>query len=573
VYTIINKTASKAIINKTLNKAIYKGSQNNIQEKQLPLSIYLFLALLSFFFSANVNAQENTSEDRHKQCQKSEEQIVFSPNTIFDESKDDTYFFHRWANWLHITTKKATLENESAFFLKDCIHHEDDLAELERHLRTKKYLRDARVTFDKSTKKITATTWDNWSLLPTASFSRKGGVNSYSWGIKERNLLGLGIYAKLESYKNTQRSGYAIRANIPLFQKQNTDLYLTFADNDDGDKKSVFVQKIFAGFKTTYAYNIGFNQELRDDTIFQNGVDQTKFSHDISYKTASYSWLKSNDSNKTLRYKVGFTQNKETFSAFQPPVENLLSSALPHNRDFVYPWLGIDYVEKEFHKLTNIKLVNIIEDFNTGWQFDANIGIGNGNNDNGAWLFWSSNVNKGFSFADRSLMLLKLRFEGEIYKDQQTRVLAQIKSEYFHSFNEQWGVYFNNISTLSQNQYLDRPVNIGGNTGVRGFPLQYQHGEYSTQFTSEIRYYPNINIFKLFDLAGTAFADAGNAFGDTLVDNVENSWLYSVGIGARLYSPHSSREHQMIHIDLAFPVSDNPTIDSAAIRLQVKNSF
>lgn len=522
---------------------------------------------------SNVNAQKIANQASHKQCQDNKQEVIFDPQAIFYENQEDTYFFHRWANWLHITTKKTTLENEAAFFLQDCIHNEADLEELERHLRTKVYLRDAKVSLDKSSKKITVTTWDNWSLLPTASFSRKGGENSYIWGIKERNFLGLGISARLESFKNVQRSGYIITASVPLFQKKNTNLYLTFADNDDGGKKSVFVQKSFVGFKTTYGYNIGFNEELRNNTIFQNGEDQTIFSQDISYKTASYSWLKHNNSNNTLRYRVGVTQNKEIFSSVQPPVEGLPLTDIPTDRDFLYPWLGIEYIEKEYHKLTNIQLINKIEDFNTGWQFNGNVGVGDGNKDNSAWLLWNTNLSKGFSFDDRSLVLLKLRFEGEVYQDQQTRLLARFKSEYFHPFNDKWGVYFNNISTLSQNQYIDRPVNIGGNTGVRGFPLQYQHGEYSTQFTSEIRYYPNINIFKLFDLAGTAFVDAGNAFGDTLVDNIEDSWLYSVGIGARLYSPHSSREHQMIHIDLAFPISDNPTIDSAAIRLQVKESF
>ena len=520
-----------------------------------------------------MQAQNNTNQTLQEQCSENKQSVTFKPQTIFDESKENTYFFHRWANWLHVTTKKITLENEAAFFLRECLHSEADLEELERHLRSKSYFRDAKVSIDKSSKKIIATTWDNWSLLPTINFSRKGGENNYSWGIKERNFLGLGIYAKLDSYKNTQRSGYGIRANIPLFQKQNTEVFLKFADNDDGDQKSVFVQKSFAGFKTPYGYNLGFNEVLRDDTVFQNGEDLAKFSHNISYKTASYSWLKYNNSNNTLRYRVGVTQNKEIFSTIQSPAKDLPLTEIPHDRYFLYPWLGIDYIEKEFYKLSNIQLVNQIEDFNTGWQFDANVGVSNGNNDNSAWLLWTTNLNKGFSFDDRSLILLKLRFEGEVYQDQQTRLLARIKSEYFHPFNEKWGVYFNNISILSQNQYIDRPVNIGGNTGVRGFPLQYQHGEYSTQFTSEIRYYPNINIFKLLDLAGTAFVDAGSAFGDTLVDNIEDSWLYSVGIGARLHSPHSSRGNQMIHIDLAFPISDNPTIDGAVIRLQVKESF
>jgi hypothetical protein len=533
-------------------------------------TIYLFYCL----FASPLYAKESTSIEGEIQCPLKKSNIIFKPHTIFDENKENIYFFHRWANWLHINTKKFTLENEAAFFLQECLHNQDDIEELERHFRAKKYLRDAKVSFNKPSNKVTVSTWDNWSLLPTASFNRKGGKNSYSWGVKERNLLGLGIYTNLESYKNTQRSGYFIKASMPLFQKQNTDLYMKLADNDDGNKKSVFVRKNFAGFKTLYGYRIGFNDELRNDTIFQNGNDQAKFSHNISYKQVSYSWLKENNSVSVLRYQLGLTQNKETFSAIKLSDESFPSSIIPHNRDFLYPWFGLSYIEKDFHKLSNIHLVSQVEDFNTGWQFDADIGVGKGNNNNdSAWLLWHANVDKGFTFNNDSLLLLKLSFEGNTYQKQQTRSLLQFKGEYFHPINKQWGLYLNNLTTLSQNQYIDKPINTGGNTGVRGFPLQYQHGEHSTQFTSEIRYYPHVNIFQLFDVAATAFFDAGNTFGDSITDNIEEGWLYSVGIGARIYSPHSSKNHQMIHIDLAFPISDNPEINSMVIRLEVKKAF
>jgi len=81
----------------------------------------------------------------------------------------------------------------------------------------------------------------------------------------------------------------------------------------------------------------------------------------------------------------------------------------------------------------------------------------------------------------------------------------------------------------------------------------------------------------LFDLAGVAFVDAGKTFGDIEAQgvqaNIENNWLYSLGIGARLYSPHSGGNSHVVHIDFAFPQSTNPTIDSFEIRLEAKQSF
>jgi outer membrane protein assembly factor BamA len=88
-----------------------------------------------------------------------------------------------------------------------------------------------------------------------------------------------------------------------------------------------------------------------------------------------------------------------------------------------------------------------------------------------------------------------------------------------------------------------------------------------------MRYYPEINLFKLFDLAGVAFVDAGRAYGISNVKNIESGWLGSAGLGLRLYSPHSGGKNPIIHIDFAFPQSDNEAIDSFEIRVQAKRSF
>jgi len=530
-----------------------------------------------FCYASTSPTQDSTQQNisvNEERCQNDSTKTTFKAHTVFDESEDGITFLHRWANAIHIDTKVITLENEAAFFLNKCSKNFADLAELERHLRSRKYLRDAKVTSDEAVENIAVTTWDNWSLMPTISYGRKGGQNTYSFGIKERNLLGLGIDAEIESYQNTQRSGYKLVSTIPLFQKQNTDIKLRFADNDDGKQTALFLKKSFAGFYIKNAYLLGFNEESRHDTVFQNGSDQSNFAHDMSYKEANYAWLDFNIDSRLLRYRFGVTQDKHTFSAINitsdtPP----LTTERPQDRDFIYPWFAFEYIEKDFRKLTNVHLISQIEDFNHGWQMNSRLGLADGTKENSAWALWKMQIKKGFNLDNNALLLLDLALLGDIYQERDNRVMAKFNAEYFYQLDKNWGFYLNNVNIISENQYFDRPVTMGGNTGLRGFPLQYQHGKNSFKFTSEIRYYPQINLFKLFDLAGVAFFDIGRAFGGSAVENIESDWLASTGLGVRIHSPHSGGNHQVIHIDFAFPQSDNANIDSFEIRVQAKKSF
>jgi len=529
--------------------------------------IYSFVTvvILSFFLTATTRGQEFD-------CINNSQIVTFNPQTIFDNQEQGFTFLHGWVNAIHIDTKMVTLENEAAFFLNKCVKKVADMAELERHLRSRKYLRDATVTSDEKADNITVTTWDNWSLMPTVSFGRQGGESSYSFGVKERNLLGLGIDVDISTYKNSQRKGYRIKSTIPLFQKQNIDLSFRFADNDDGTQQSLFLQKYFASFYTNYAYNVGFNEESRNDITYQNDTEQAIYTHKLSYKSVEYAWLSYNHDESLLRFYVGITQDQHIFSNLTEPTLSVSSNTLPQDRNFTYPWLQIDYIEKDFKKLTNIHLITQIEDFNHGWQFSSSLGLSDGNEQNSAWALFKAKVSKGFEIHDNALILMDLALAADVY-DQQQRFLFRLNGEYFYNINKSWGFYLSNTNVFSENQYLDKPVTIGADTGLRGFPLQYQHGEHSTKFTTEIRFYPEINIFKLFDIAGAAFFDTGRTFGQSVVANIEESWLYSVGIGARLYSPHSTGNNQVIHIDFAFPQSENSTVDNFEIRVEAKQAF
>ena len=103
--------------------------------------------------------------------------VDFLIHDIFNLDDPNSIFLHHWANFFHIKTKEITLQNESAFFLSKCQVQSDDIAELERHLRQQKYIREAIVSQDKNDR-VKVETWDNWSLMPTVDLVEKEGLTN-----------------------------------------------------------------------------------------------------------------------------------------------------------------------------------------------------------------------------------------------------------------------------------------------------------------------------------------------------------------------------------------------------------
>jgi len=526
----------------------------------------IFINLLIASIAFSTLAKEIT-----KQCDQ-RNNVKFIINDTFDLNDKDTIFLHRWANFLHIKTKPVTLLNESAFFLNKCVIAKEDLQEIERHLRSKKYIRDASVT-QTPDKKISIETWDNWSLLPTLEVGRKGSQNKSSIGLLDRNLLGLGIDAEIRYFNNDQRSGYQFHTQFPLFLEDNTNAKIQIANNSDGRSNAIYIEKKFVSFHTKNAYKVGFSNYDQIDTQFENGIESNRYQHKKHAATAHWQWRQSNSAKDTLRFGVGYsTEKHHFFNTLDTTVTQ--TTNLPNNREFSFPFLSVDYIQKDYRKLKNVNLINHIEDFNLGWNLGGLVGSDFSGKDDSPSLLWQSYITKGAELSKNSLIFFNANFEGEHYSSsaQEDRFLLTFETQYLYKFNDSWRVFIENANQLSKNQFLDTPLVLGGETGVRGFPLQYKHGDRSTKFTFEARYYPHINIYKLIELGGAAFIDTGKMFGLTARSEQNSDWLASIGLGARLYSTHSS-EARVIHIDVIKPITSDTNVNSIEFRVTSKHSF
>ena len=305
-------------------------------------------------------------------------------------------------------------------------------------------------------------------------------------------------------------------------------------------------------------------------------VESNQYNHKQDFITANWEWLHQDSATDTLRFGIGYSQEKHTFLEItESSLTNKPSNVvLPADRTFNYPFVSVEYLQKDYRKLTNLNVINQIEDFNLGWNATATVGYDFSQNETSPTVIWQSHLSKGYAVFDDAYWLIDAFFEGELYSNShvENRLLLNINTEYFHKFNDRWGAYFKNANQFSKNQFLDSPIVLGGESGVRGYPLQYQHGEHSTQFTVEARYYPHINIYKLLELGGAAFLDTGRMFGQSELSQNTSPWMTSVGLGARFFPPHSS-EARVIHVDIIKPLSSAPNVNSVEFRITTKQSF
>jgi hemolysin activation/secretion protein len=145
--------------------------------------------------------------------------------------------------------------------------------------------------------------------------------------------------------------------------------------------------------------------------------------------------------------------------------------------------------------------------------------------------------------------------------------LFGVEGKYYLPQGKRWLFYAAaSGDILTQPDVLDMLL-LGGDNGLRGYPIRYQAGDKRALLTLEERVYTNAFIWNLFRVGAAAFVDVGRAWGGPHVNAANPGWLADVGVGLRISSVRLSTK-DVLHIDLAFPL--NATADISKVQLLVK---
>ncbi len=499
--------------------------------------------------------------------------ILYERQNVFDLSnpKEDNALF-RLANRLHIVTRERVIRQQLLVRPGDA-YSQRLIDESERLLRRNEFFYDARIRpirYADGVVDLRVTTRDLWTLMPGLSISRSGGENRARVSLSETNLLGRGARVKLAYTDDVDRES----TSLEYFDRNLGDSWLSlllhYSDNSDGETRRFRLQQPFYALDTRRAFGVDWFSGEAETRFYDLGNEVAEYRSDLRFASVFHGWSAGLRDGWVRRLTAGFAWDERRFSE---TAGRELPQLLPADREFVYPWIAVELLEDRFQTSNNRDQIDRTEDFYLGTRVAARLGYAaeSFGSDRDAWIA-SLSASTGFGSMERCALLLASTLSGRVDEGRVVNALWQVDSRYYRQLSSR-SLFFTTLSgALGRRLDLDNPLQLGGDSGLRGYPLRYQVGDKRMLATVEYRYFTDWYPFRLARVGGAVFADAGRTWGDNPAGGGSIGWLKDVGLGLR-FMPTRSSGRDVIHLDIAFPLDGDPTIDDVQILLESKRSF
>ena len=495
-------------------------------------------------------------------------------DNIFDiDDPSENRTLYRWANALHITTKPAVISAQLLFQPGDDFS-EQTIKETERLLRSNRYLNDVRITptsYDDGVVDLEVRTTDVWTLSPGISFSRGGGTNSGGIGLKEYNLLGRGSNVGI-SYKSTvDRDALSLRYINRNVLGSRYQAIAEYSDASDGYSQRLGLDRPFFALDTRRAGGATIRRGRRTESLYDIGDIAAQFEHTFADHEFYFGWSKGLRDGWTKRVLSGFGFRS---SEYDTVPDGLYPQAIaPENRRFVYPFVGIEFLQDDYITTMNFDQMSRTEDRHLGMRASFRLGYADralGSHDD-AWIYQGEFSNTLLRTSN-STFVVGANLDGRLENGATTNARLAVSGRYDKRQADNRLLHISLTATTGENLDLENTTYIGGDNGLRGYPLRYQAGDSSVLFTLEQRIFTDWYPFRLFNVGGAVFFDAGRTWGHDPVAGKHYGWLKNIGVGLRLGNARSGIG-RMIHVDLAYPLDGGEDISNLQLLIEARKGF
>lgn len=480
---------------------------------------------------------------------------------------------YRSINHLHILTRQGPIHRQLLVHVGDPIV-DDLIRESERILRGANYLYDAmilptRVCDDGID--LLVVVRDIWTLQPTASFKRAGGESSTSLGISDDNILGYGHGINLSYDRDAQRSGIALSYNSRNLLDGHTRLEVGHSKNDDGRTDDVALTRPFYALDTRWSAGISASDDIRRETVATGGITTNDYEHQSRDGEVFLGYSRGLQSGVVKRWRFGVTHARDRFDRQDPAY----AVPLPDDRLLAFPWVEFERLENDFMTTSNLAQMFRNEDINVGegWRVRAGATssiLGSTIDALVTEVAYSNTMSLGTHHLLRNGVLADIYWEENRKEYENTIVSITTSYDYFIDDNNRWH------ATLGLDAGINLPednlLGAGGDSNLRGYPSHWQRGNRRAVTTLERRHFFGAHPLNLFRLGAAAFVEAGQAWDSTDTIVQSGQVLADVGIGLRINSSKARPDH-VLHIDLAFPLTDRNEVDGFQLSVQADNSF
>ena len=499
---------------------------------------------------------------------------IFNPE-LEAENKD----LFRLINRLHLNTRPRVIESLLLFRPGDPYDHRL-VEESERLLRAERYLYDADVRplrLCDGRVDLAVEVRDVWTLEASASYNRSGGEDRTRFEVEDTNLLGTGKHLAIARRADVDRTMLLARYRDPALLGSRARLDLWYSDNSDGGFQVFDLRRPFYALDARWGAGVRVRIDDRVDNRYVLGGLQDGFRHEQDFAEAFVGLSRGLRRGRAVRWLLGATYLDDRFGK-APEGKPLIDE--PDNRTLAYPWLGFEVEGDDFRRTHNLDHLQRTEDLHLGLRLSGRLGWSStrwgGDAEEAVFAFGAE---KGFGLGSRGLLLLGAASSGR-HGDQgfANFVTGGALRLYWRDFGQH--LFYAEVSgDVAESLDGDNQLLLGGDNGLRGYPLRYQEGDRRFLVTLEQRFYTPWHLFELIHLGAAVFADVGRAWGESIFPTLpptvparETGTLRDVGFGLRISSSRSGRG-TLVHLDVAFPLDGDPSIDRVQWLVTTKESF
>lgn len=488
-----------------------------------------------------------------------------------DDPKENNVLF-RAANALHIRTRPSVIASTLLFKSGEPLSVRL-VEESERLLRGNRYIYDVRIrpfAWHDGIADIEVRTRDTWTLDPGISFGRSGGINTGGVQLKEYNLLGTGTSLGLSRKKDADRVSTVFDiSHNHLFDGWTTARY-SHSSLDDGSAQSFGLERPFYALDTRWAAGASLSERDQVESIYNAGEVIGEYRHRAKDMETYAGWSRGLIDGWTRRVSVGLSYRDDAYErepGLIPP------ASLPEDATLAGPFVRFEVIEDGYERFKNRNQIERPEYFQTG--FSSSLQVGRSMQGLGAsrdaWLYAAS-IGDGVVPHGDHILVASATLSGQYSDGRVEHRKAGGMLQYYVPQAHRFLFFASATADAVPGADVSEMLLLGGDNGLRGYPLRYQSGERRALFTIEERGYTDWYPFRLFRVGGAVFFDVGRAWGGDVANTGDAGWLKDVGFGLRLLSARSAFGN-ILHADVAFPLDGDPDIRSVQFLLKTKTSF
>ncbi len=516
-------------------------------------------------------AAPSDAELEHREARIGNIQVVI--DDVFEESATSLSTPYRVVNSLHISTRLATV-NQQLLFREGDAFNRRVLDETARLLRDQRYLAEASVetlsySDDDNTVDVLVRVHDVWTMSPGFSFGRKGGENSTRFEFEDTNFLGLGKTVSVGRSQNVDRSAWRLGYVDPHVFGSWWRVAAAHSTLSDGSDDQLSFGRPFYSLDSRWSAQLTATDT--DSTLprYALGKQTERFNAQVRTLGLDGGISRGLIDGWTTRYLFGVRYDERDFAA-DPSAPG---AVIPDDRRYAYPYVGLQWLQDSYVTTRNLNQIGRTEDLHLGRSLTMTAGFAPtalGSTSNA--LILATDGEAGLDLGNEQYLLgsfdLSSRVEGGAVRNAQ----LGLGGRYYKRLSEHRVMFAGLDATWVSNPDEDTQLLLGGDNGLRGYPLRYQAGTSRAVLTLEQRFYTDWQPLKLANVGAAIFADTGRMWGRDAFAPAPAGWLTDIGVGLRLGSVRSGLGN-ILHIDLAFPLDRTDGIDSMQLLIETKKSF